>query len=157
MRKIKNIIALACAAFIVVCNLKYAHDGYGIRNTKPEERAYATTAKPTFRHEKYPYHMWCDAITVPIYAKWLVKDNIDPLKRKYVSETHFATCYKGDKIENAVVMKVQELELMGACEVVVDSFYSITLAPYSTYELRCEPSGTMTDCQDKTEECPMIS
>ena len=28
MRKIKNIIALACAAFIVVCNLKYAHDGY---------------------------------------------------------------------------------------------------------------------------------
>ena len=66
MMKIKNIIAAICISFIVVCNLKYAHEGYGIRNAKPEDRAYATTARPTYRHEKEPYYLMCLGYTYKV-------------------------------------------------------------------------------------------
>ena len=72
--KIKNIIATICVGFIVVCNLKYAHDGYGIRNAKPEDRAYATTAKPTYRHEKEPYYLSCLGYTYRIRMSGFLSD-----------------------------------------------------------------------------------
>lgn len=155
--KIKNIIAIACAVFIVVCNLKYAHDGYGIRNAKPEERGYATTAKPTYRHEKYPYYLMCEAINVPIYATWIVYNDSVPSRQMEITETHFATCFRGPQIKKAVQSKVEELYGMGAISVEVDDFYFISYVHHPSYEYRCEPSGDLIDCQNETETCPMIS
>lgn len=155
--KIKNIIAIACAAFIVVCNLKYAHDGYGIRNAKPEERGYATTAKPTYRHEVYPYHLTCQAICVTVYATWLIYDDGVPYHKIEHTETHYATCFRGSQIEKTVEMKKEELYALGADRVTTDSFYSIIFVPVPSNEYRCEPSGNMTDCQNETETCPLVS
>lgn len=157
--KIKNIIAIACAAFIVVCNLKYAHDGYGISNAKPEERGYATTAKPTYRHEKYPYNIMCDAVVVYIYVNWPL-DHLAgrPVERDTVSEVFTVS---GLSIKEAYAKaRLKEAECKAiddSCRVIIDKFYSIQKAQYPSYELRCEPSGAMIDCQNETgEECPML-
>lgn len=136
MMKIKNIIAAACICFIVVCNLKYAHEGYGIRNAKPEERAYATTAKPTYRHEKEPYYLSCLGYTYVVRMSGYDTDKLYftgvTQKEAYDSAKQFAEAHGG--------------------YVLLDCYRSFVT--YSTYELKCKPNGTLVDCQDETEVCP---
>ena len=158
--KIRNIVAFVCATFIVVCNLKYAHDGYGVRNAKPEERGYATTAKPTYRHEKYPYNIMCDAIVIYVHVYWPLNHLAGrPAERDSVEETFTAA---GSRIWEARA-KARQIEaeckaIDDSCRVVIDDFFSIQKAPYPSYELRCEPSGNMIDCQNETgDDCPLIS
>lgn len=159
MRKIKNIIAIACTAFIVVCNLKYAHDGYGIRNTKPEERAYATTARPTYRYERHPYNIMCDAVAVYVYVQWSIKPLPGrPHDRDYVSDTYIVTGLSITEAYAKANLKKAECEDMdNHCIVTIDKNYSILKTQYPSYELRCESSGTMIDCQNETgDDCPML-
>lgn len=136
MNKIKNVIAIVCTGFIVVCNLKYAHDGYGIRNAKPEERAYATTARPTYRHEKEPYYLSCLGYTYMVKMSDLATDKV-----------HISGVTQKEAYDNAK----QFAEAHGGY-VLLDCYRSFVT--YSTYELKCKPNGTLIDCQDETEVCP---
>ena len=136
MNKIKNVIAIVCIGFMVVCNLKYAHDGYGIRNAKPEERAYATTARPTYRHEKEPYYLSCLGYTYVVRMSGYATDKLYftgvTQKEAYDSAKQFAEAHGG--------------------YVLLDCYRSFVT--YSTYELKCKPNGTLIDCQDETDVCP---
>lgn len=160
MRKIKNIIAIACTTFIVVCNLKYAHDGYGIRNTKPEERAYATTARPTYRHERHPYNIMCDAVVVYVYVKWprSTHNPGNPFVTDSVTEMYTATGLSITEAKKNAELKAEEYKsLIPKCRVIIDNFYSIQKVQYPSYELRCESSGSMIDCQNETgDDCPLL-
>lgn len=135
MIKIKNIIAAICIGFIVVCNLKYAHDGYGIRNAKPEDRAYATTARPTYRHEKEPYYLSCLGYTYRIRMSGFLSDLV-----------HISGVTQKEAYSNAVKYTKEHGGF------IIDYYRSFVT--YSTYELKCKTNGIMIDCQDETEVCP---
>lgn len=141
MKKIKNIIATICIGFIVVCNLKYAHDGYGIRNAKPEERGYATTAKPTYRHEKEPSYLSCLGYTYMVKMSDMATDKV-----------HISGVTQKEAYDNARKFILQYEEMTGDT-VYLDGYYR-SFVTYSTYELKCKPNGTLVDCQDETDVCP---
>lgn len=142
--KIKNIVVVLCTGFIVICNFKYAHEGYGIRNASPEDRVYATTARPTYRHEKEPYLLMCLG-----YAYYVQIGSYSDQPWEVIQFTGVTQ----KEAYDAALDYIRFRHSVGKPAGLYDSYTRIIL-PYSTYELKCRPSGDLYECQNETDTCP---
>ena len=101
----------------------------------------------------------CDAIVVYVYVKWPLNHLAGrPVERDTVTEAF--TVYGLSISEAFEKARLKEMECKAEdskCRVIIDKFYSIQKTQYPSYELRCESSGSMNDCQNETgDDCPML-
>lgn len=152
MKRFKNrhIIGTLAIIAIVVMNLIYAHNNYGIPQIKDATKVCATTQQLGYRHTNIPVMLLCTQVEYRVIVHYYTHKN----SRKdscYVTVTERFLDFNQEKAHNEAMLFSLSIQAPDYAE--LDKNYSLIHAPYDTFRKECKKDGQLKECDTEDASC----